>query len=58
MPSDNEGSREIERIISDGKGHTGGLVVVKGADACEATAISMRDTHLMPFQQRAKQKTH
>jgi hypothetical protein len=45
----------IERVISNGK-ITGGEVFVRGADACQKTAVSMRDTHMMPFQQRAAQK--
>jgi hypothetical protein len=45
----------IERVISNGK-VTGGEVFVRGADACQKTAASMRDTHMMPFQQRATQK--
>jgi hypothetical protein len=45
----------IERVISNGKA-TRGEVFVRGADACQETAASMRETHMMPFQQRATQK--
>ena len=45
----------IERVISNGK-ITRGEVFVRGADECQETAASMRDTHMMPFQQRAAQK--
>lgn len=45
----------IERVISNGK-VTRGEVFVRGVDACQEVAASMRDTHMMPFQQRATQK--
>ena len=46
----------IEHVISNGK-VTRGAVFVRGADACQETAASMRDTHMMPFQQGAAQKS-
>jgi MOSC domain-containing protein YiiM len=45
----------IERVISNGT-ITRGEVFVRGADECQETAASMRDTHMMPFQQRATHK--
>jgi len=45
----------VERVISNGN-VTRGEVFVRGADVCHETAASMRDTHMMPFQQRATQK--
>jgi len=45
----------IERVISNGK-ITRGEVFVRGADECQEAAANMRDSHMMPFQQRAAQK--
>ena len=42
----------LERIVDDGHGHIGGLVFVQGADTCRVTAETMRDLHLLPYQQR------
>ena len=45
----------VERVISNGK-IARGEVFVREANECQETAASMRDTHMMPFQQRAAQK--